>query len=108
MTQPELAEKLGVTRSAIASYENDSRQPSSQIIVKLSHIFNVSTDYFLTDSKHETVDISGLTNNQKKAIYDLIKAFKFANEELKGSHIKHDDSDVDYLDVLYKTIPNER
>ena len=66
MTQPELAEKLGVTRSAIASYENDSRQPSSQIIVKLSHIFNVSTDYFLTDSKHETVDISGLTNNQKK------------------------------------------
>lgn len=108
MTQPELAEKLGVSRSAIASYENNSRQPSSQIIVKLSQIFNISTDYFLTDSRHEIVDISGLTNSQKKAVHDLIKAFKFANDELKGSRIIYDDSDVDYLDVLYRTIPREK
>ena len=108
MTQPELAEKLGVSRSAIASYENNSRQPSSQIIVKLSQIFNISTDYFLTDSRHEIVDISGLTNSQKKAVHDLIKAFKFANDELKGSRIKCDDSDVDYLDLLYRTIPREK
>lgn len=108
MTQPELAEKLGVSRSAIASYENNSRQPSSQIIVKLSQIFNISTDYFLTDSKHETVDIGGLTNSQKKAVHDLIKAFKFANEQFKSPYIKCDDSDVDYLDVLYRTIPREK
>ena len=108
MTQPELAEKLGVSRSAIASYENNSRQPSSQIIVKLSQIFNISTDYFLTDSRHEIVDISGLTNSQKKAVHDLIKAFKFANDELKGSRIIYDDSDVDYLDLLYRTIPREK
>lgn len=42
-TQSELANLLGVTKSSVASYENDSRQPSFSVLIKIAQIFNVST-----------------------------------------------------------------
>ena len=63
MTQSEFAERLGVTKSSISSYENGSRLPSYDILIKISRIFKVSTDYLLgcVDDKSQTVNVSGLT-----------------------------------------------
>lgn len=47
MTQQELASALNVSRSTIAGYEAESKQPSYEMIVKLSRYFKVSTDYLL-------------------------------------------------------------
>jgi transcriptional regulator with XRE-family HTH domain len=44
MTQSDLAERLGVTKSSISSYENGSRLPSYDILLKIARIFKVSTD----------------------------------------------------------------
>lgn len=35
-TQTELALKVGVTKSTIAAYENDSRQPSYEVLIKMA------------------------------------------------------------------------
>ena len=41
MTQPELAEKLGVSRSAISMYESGSREPNFAMLEAIADIFNV-------------------------------------------------------------------
>jgi len=47
LSQLQVAEKLYVTRSAYANYEQGTRQPSTDIIIKLAELYNVSTDYLL-------------------------------------------------------------
>lgn len=46
-TQKELSNKLGLTPKMISFYENDQRVPPVDILIKLSQIFSVSTDYLL-------------------------------------------------------------
>ena len=82
MTQPELAAKLEVTRSAVATYENNTRQPSFHILVRLAEIFHVSTDYLLLGNKDDSLDVSGLSIDQKMIISNLIKNFKETNETM--------------------------
>lgn len=47
LTQAEVAEKLGVTRSVIARYESGINDPSTENIVTLAEIYEVTTDYLL-------------------------------------------------------------
>ena len=82
MTQPELAAKLEVTRSAVATYENNTRQPSFHILVRIAEIFHVSTDYLLLGSRDVSLDVSGLTIDQKAILVNLIKNFKETNESM--------------------------
>ena len=82
MTQPELAAKLEVTRSAVATYENNTRQPSFHILVRIAEIFHVSTDYLLLGSRDDSLNVSGLTIDQKAILVNLIKNFKETNESL--------------------------
>ncbi len=52
LTQTEFAEKLGLSRNAIASYEGGIRTPNDAIIKLMCRTFNV--DYFwLTEGKNE-------------------------------------------------------
>ena len=55
LTQQELADKLDGAKSTVAMYENETRKPSLEILMKLSEIFNCSIDYILckTDIRNE-------------------------------------------------------
>ena len=88
MTQPELAAKLEVTCSAVATYENNTRQPSFHILIRIAEIFHVSTDYLLLGSKDDSLDVSGLTIDQKAILVNLIKNFKETNESILFEKIK--------------------
>lgn len=47
MTQAQLAQKLGLTKSVISAYETGLRLPSYDVLIHVSKIFKVSTDYLL-------------------------------------------------------------
>lgn len=47
MSQAELAEKLGVSQQTISKYERGTREPDNKTLIKLSEIFNCTTDYLL-------------------------------------------------------------
>lgn len=47
ITQPELAEKIGVSKGMISFWENGQCEPTSNNIIKLAEFFSVSTDYLL-------------------------------------------------------------
>lgn len=50
MTQSELAKKLNVAQNTISNWENESRDVDNESLVKLSEIFEVSTDYILCNT----------------------------------------------------------
>lgn len=83
MTQPELAARLNVTRSAVATYENNTRQPSFHVLAKLVEIFHVSTDYLILGNDNDLLDVSGLSGDQKVIIVNLVKNFKETNEIIR-------------------------
>lgn len=47
-SQAELGHRLGVSPSAIGMYEQGRREPASALLVAMSEVFSVSTDYLLT------------------------------------------------------------
>ena len=47
LAQKDIAEYLGITKSAYGFYEQNRREPSPEIIKKLADYFDVSADYLL-------------------------------------------------------------
>ncbi len=45
------------------------------MLIKLSYIFNVSTDYLLGISKKQYLDITGLQDNQINILKNLVEEF---------------------------------
>ncbi len=76
LTQAQLAQKLGLTKSVISAYETNLRLPSYDVLIHIAQIFNVSTDYLLGLERKQEVDLSGLTNEEIKALLNLIEAMK--------------------------------
>ena len=76
LTQKELADKIGVTKSVVSYYELQERSPSPEILIKLSRIFHVTTDYLLGIEHTHTIDVSNLSSEQLTVIEQLIKLFE--------------------------------
>jgi transcriptional regulator with XRE-family HTH domain len=49
LSQEQLAEKLSVSRSAVAKWENDKGMPDIQNLKALASLLNTSIDYLLDD-----------------------------------------------------------
>lgn len=79
MTQAEFAARLGVTKSAISSYENGSRLPSYDVLIKIARIFKVSTDNLLGYSDKSVIDVTGLTRKQINTIQDVVVTYQRHN-----------------------------
>ena len=79
MTQSEFAERLGVTKSAVSSYENGSRLPSYDVLIKMARIFKVSVDNLLGHDKKIAIDATGLTQEQINIIQEIVLTYKRYN-----------------------------
>ncbi len=80
LTQAALAKKLGVSRSAVNSWEIGISAPSVQYLIELSKLFKVSADYLLELNTGEVLDISFLDDEEKKMIYSMLDYFnKYGN-----------------------------
>ena len=76
MTQTDLANKLGISRSAVNSWEMSISSPSISNIIEMSIIFNVTTDYILSTSNKILVDISDLGNKEREVVLQMIDCLK--------------------------------
>lgn len=72
-TQTDLSKQLGITRSSVNAWEMGISVPSTQYVVELASIFNVSTDYLLGVDTTSTVSVSGLTEDDIHIVYGLIE-----------------------------------
>ena len=74
-SQVELAKRLSVTKQTISNWENNNIQPSIDMLVKISDVFSVSTDFLLGREKIR-LEIDGLTSTQISHIQDIINDIK--------------------------------
>lgn len=67
--QEQLADKLFISRQAVSKWENNESQPDLENILRISEIFNVSTDYLLKDgATYNTNSQNNNTNDTNIAI----------------------------------------
>lgn len=51
MSREELGKQIGVSKQAIANYEQNVNEPTLTNVIKISKIFNVSIDYLVGNEK---------------------------------------------------------
>ncbi len=87
LSQTELGDILGVSKSSICCYENGTRNPALETIIELMHLFGVSADYLLgTDNlikvvENEEVEYRTLTKEELMFL-DELKKNKFVYDIL--------------------------
>lgn len=57
LTQQQLADKLGISRSAIGMYENGDREPDFETLEIIADFFNVKLDYLMGRDKGEITSL---------------------------------------------------
>ena len=81
MTQTELAKISGITRSSVNAWEMGISVPSTQYIVELAGLFEVSTDFLLGIEKSSTISIAGLTEDDIRIIYGIVEHLRVKNKD---------------------------
>lgn len=76
MTQSALAKKLNVTRSTVNAWEMGISVPSTALLVDMSKLFHISTDYLLGLNENVTLDISSLSDREIMILYELVEYSK--------------------------------
>ena len=75
-TQEQLSTRLGVTKSVVSAYETSLRYPSYDILIRITAIFGVSSDYLLGIEQTQTLDISGLSEENAQLVRQLVDALR--------------------------------
>ena len=81
LTQQQLANQIGVTKSVVSYYELQERHPSPEVLIKLAAVFHVSTDYLLGIDKKESIDLSGLDDEDIMIVKSLVSSLR--NKQIK-------------------------
>lgn len=97
-TQEELADKLHVSRSAVAKWENGLGLPSDDSIRDISEYFNVAREELLADRETQTIIVekNGKLSRQKKwltALIALACALLVATAVILGVFLNRKDDD---------------
>lgn len=81
LSQEQLAEKMAVSRSAVAKWESGKGLPDVENLRLLSRILNVSIDYLLDDG--EATDINVIREAYSLSDYDLKNKSKIKNQVVR-------------------------
>ena len=76
MTQTEMAQRIGVSKAMISSYELEQRQPSYGILIKFAAFYGVTTDFLFGLEKGRTIKIDGLTEREIEAVINMIEVLQ--------------------------------
>ncbi len=58
ISQKDLADELGISRSCLANYETGKRQPDNEMLVKIADRFQVLVDYLVDRTNYRTLTLS--------------------------------------------------
>lgn len=76
ITQEELAQKLGITKGAVANYENETSHPKEAIMYKLIEALHVDANYLFQDVVNFTFQQNTLSKSEK----ELIKKYRYLDQ----------------------------
>lgn len=76
MTQTELAKRLNITKSVVSYYELQERTPSPDVLIQLSYIFHVTSDYLLGIEHKKMIDVSDLSEEDMRFLLITIETLR--------------------------------
>ena len=79
-TQQELGDRLGVSKQSVSNWENGNIMPSIDVLVRMSDLFQTSTDYILDRENALSLDITDLDAEQKAMIQRMVRYFRNINK----------------------------
>lgn len=88
-TQTYVANQIGVARTTYTAYENETKQPPMETILRLANLFSVSTDFLLgrvSDcTQNKSSDINTMMDDPELGLWfkDIKEASPEKQEELK-------------------------
>ncbi len=80
-SQVEMAKRLNVAKQTVSNWENENIQPSIEMLVRLSQLFGVSTDYLLGLDIIPRISIEGLPTSVVAHLAQLIDDLKIAQQQ---------------------------
>ena len=60
LTQVDVAEELGISQPAYASWERGTKKPTQDNLVKIAQILNVSVDYLVGNSEEKADELDNI------------------------------------------------
>ncbi len=67
MSQEKVAEYIGISRQAVTKWENDRSAPSTENLIRLAELYNISLNDLVSDKEEpENDEIKSTTENQAK------------------------------------------
>lgn len=75
-SQVELSKRLQVAKQTVSNWENENIQPSIEMLVRLSKIFGVSTDYLLGLDNTPRISVDGIPPSVISHISLLLEDFR--------------------------------
>lgn len=111
MNQIELAKYLKLSQQTISKYENGKADPDKETLIRLSELFNVSTDYIIGNSdKRDHSELTYKDNRNIAKTLDVLKDQIDNNESgelnYNGIEVTDDDAELlmDALDMALRRI----
>ena len=74
-SQADLAKKLGIARTSVLAWENETSVPSMRHIIEMAKLFRVTTDYLLEVEPKRTLTLDGLNDEEISIICGLLNYF---------------------------------
>lgn len=81
ITQAELGKRLGVTRSAVNSWEMGLSIPQLKHVIEMAKIFNTTVDNMISPSERVTVDITNLSPKEQQIIFGMVECLITKNTD---------------------------
>jgi len=91
LTQQELADRLGITKSTVSMYERGQRTPAFEIAETITDFFGVDLKYLLGQSdtvrriSGDETDVEGIKVEITAEELAIIKAFRHASEDTRAA-----------------------
>ena len=92
-TQVEVAEKLGISQPAYASWERGAKKPTQENLIKIAQVLNVSVDYLVGNSEEKSDELDNIEllfrmnskglNEEEKAVFKK-ELIEFMEERKKA------------------------
>ena len=105
LTREDFAQRIGVSYSAIAMYEQGNREPNNELLSKMCNIFNCSIDYLIGNNEQRNIPTNEHSFEDVKKYYEqkinITLKNKYVNELLKLGITSSD------IDNLMKIITSE-
>lgn len=91
-TQGQVAKKINVSIITVGRWENDERLPSTEHLIDLAILYNVSLNYLLGIDKEKSIVIDGLSDRQKAIMNSLL--LEFTGKRKKGKELTQKQQEI--------------